>query len=166
MRKIIAIISLVVILFNIGGYFLYFTYLKSVIQKDIKAQIRKGLKEEDLTLIVVTDEISLKWLKEGKEFSCNGDMFDVVKKKTEGDSTYYYCINDTKEKHLIADFLKTDKAKQRSDNILKKVISIIYLPSKFETTQIIDSGNYQFNFTDSVYQSIKMDVTLPPPKAA
>jgi len=52
MRKLVSTIVILLFLFTDGGYYLYFRVLQYQSQQEIKREIKKGLKENDLSLIV------------------------------------------------------------------------------------------------------------------
>ena len=96
------------------------------IQKEVKQKIRKGLRDEDLSIIVVSvnDESEINWIKPQKEFRYKGEMYDVVNIKIENQKKYYYCIWDVKEKQLIANYNKTNNNKQNKERI-KRISNIL-----------------------------------------
>jgi len=95
-KKFFSIILFFVFLFNISGYYYLVCLLQRNLQADIKQEIRKGLKESDLSLIVVAANVEkqLCWLKPGKEFRFKGELFDIFKTKTIDQQKHFYCIKD------------------------------------------------------------------------
>ncbi len=120
LRKYLSVILLFFFLFNIGGYYLWFNYVKNNIQKEIRQEIRRGLSEKVLTLITVpvNDETGICWIKPGKEFTYRGKMYDVVKTSIFNNKKFYYCINDVKEKKLNHDFSKNTESNQKARKLL------------------------------------------------
>ena len=89
MKRFISFILLFLFLFVSGGYYLYFRYLQRQIQQEVKTEIRKGLQEEELSVIVspVHGSQDILWTKKDKEFRYKGSMYDVVRTEVRGQKT-------------------------------------------------------------------------------
>ena len=166
LRKCLSTILLLFFLFNIGGYYLWFSFVKSSIQKEIRREIRQGLAEKDLTLIIVpvNDESGICWIKAGKEFTFRGEMFDVVKIKISDNKKIYYCINDVKEKKLIARFSKCNESNQKARKLLVN-FQYIYVIQPESYFHINETSNHDFGIKSFEAASIFEEVTIPPPKS-
>ncbi|MCK6649467.1 MAG: hypothetical protein L6Q66_07415 [Bacteroidia bacterium] len=104
MKRTIAILLFFVFTFNIAGVIVVFKLQQFSIRREIKRQIKRGVSDEELHVIIVNTENSeeLSWQKEN-EFIYKGAMYDIVKKETLADSSIaYYCINDKQETELFA----------------------------------------------------------------
>jgi hypothetical protein len=152
-------------LFNIGGYYVWFNVIKNKLQKEIRQEIRQGLSEKDLTLIVVPadDESGICWIKPGKEFTYQGNMFDVVKTKINGNKKFYYCINDIKEKKLIADFSKFHGLAQKTRKLLGNFNYVFVLKTE-SLFHINETSNHDYFIKSLDAASNIEEVTVPPPK--
>ena len=66
------------------------------------SEIRRGVPDEELTKIIVTEEDSktITWEEKDKEFFMNGNMYDVVRCQINEGKIIYYCIVDEKESSL------------------------------------------------------------------
>jgi hypothetical protein len=165
MRKYLSMITVCLILFNLGGYYVRFGIMQFSIHQEIKQTIRKNLKDSELTLIVVSDreKSDIRWIENGKEFSLNGEMYDVVRIKIQNGKTSYYCINDVKEEELITSYKKNHKNRE-SDKNVKNGIMLQFFP---KTTSLLI-----YNFTSiliypsfiDLYQSRYLEIQSPPPK--
>lgn len=166
MRKYISAILIVVILFNVAGCYLLFIAKQYIIQKEIKQEIRKGLKDEDLSLIIVSnnDDAGMCWTEPNKEFKYKGEMYDVVKIKIINQKIYYYCINDVKEEKLIAGFYKNHSSKKEERNI-KRAYNDLYIPQQYLLTSNIHPSHIQVRF-DFLYKVNFVRDLAPPPKSA
>jgi hypothetical protein len=168
MKKLISIGILSIFLYNIGGYYLWFSILQSNIQNEIEEEIEAGSKSEDLTLIIVTAEKDQEicWIKPNREFRYKGEMYDVVKIKNLPGKRYYYCFNDKKEKQLIAGFNKTHNAKKESEKRLKRNFNYSF----YLHPTIATKNEYPIELTFSTilnfYTSNTIDIHSPPPKLA
>jgi hypothetical protein len=166
-RKYLSVIILMLFLFNIGGYYLWFSIVKSNIQKEVRQEIRKGLSEKDLTLITVpvNDEKGICWIKPGKEFTYQGKMYDVVKSKISDNKRLYYCIDDIKEKKLIAGFSKMNETNQKARKLFVKFqnINVIQPETVFH---INETSIHAYCIRSFNTKSNIEEVTIPPPKFA
>jgi len=137
-------------------------------QQEIQHEIKKGLKEKDLSLIVVpvNNEKDIFWVKPGKEFRYRGAMYDVVKTRIAGQKKYYYCINDVQEKQLIVRFNKNHKQKEQAARRLKRNQSNKYFPEKYSLCTNFTNFDFSFAEYSSHYKSIITVVSSPPPKPA
>ncbi len=72
------------------------------VRKETKHMIIAGVDKSELVLLKFTPKDSinkLEW-KHSKEFKYNEQMYDIVERNKQGDTTYYYCWWDSKETKL------------------------------------------------------------------
>lgn len=167
MRKWILILLTSIFLFNTGGYFVWFSVLKLNIHKEIRHEIEKGLKEKELSLIIVSNsnKADICWTKPDKEFKYKGEMYDVVKVKIKNQKRYYYCINDSKENRLIAHFDKSQHAKKSIEKIVNRTHNL-YFPLQFSLSTNRCTSDFRYLTMDVFYASTIVDTLSPPPKSA
>lgn len=172
MKKIIAIASVVMLAFSLGGYYLVIVVQQQNVRNKIKQQIKQGVPDSKLTKVVVTAETrkQLSW-KHGKEFRYKGTMFDVVRTEMcEDGTTVYYCITDTQETDLFA---QLDKLVQKSMagknrgaqpffNFLK-TFTAIHMPACPEPVDYARKLN-AFRKYAWLYHAPWSDIQSPPPK--
>ena len=74
MKKAAAIFLLGIFLFNTAGYFIAFKSVQYQIKKEIKAEIKKNINSDELTVIIISKKQinKIDWLEEGKEMNYNG----------------------------------------------------------------------------------------------
>ena len=165
-KKYTSMLLLSVLFFGSGGYYLYFRCLQYEIQTKLRYEIRKGIDENRITLIVVpfnkTNEIV--WIKKNKEFKYHGSLYDIVKTKTENGKIYFYCINDRKESKLIARFLRTDKQRKKVLRQLLKILSNKYLISENSIGTTGNVSDIIYSGYLKTYYVRAVDVPVPPPK--
>jgi hypothetical protein len=166
MRKPLYILLTFIFLLNIAGVYLWFAIQQKRINDDVEQQIRKGITKAELTLVVVplTGENRVIWIKPAKEFTLNGEMYDVVSSKTMGKNKYYYCIIDKKEKKLIANFRHSHASKKEADKRNKNSSIDRFIPRHH---WIINNNypvsiDYQQLTIALVYNILK--IPSPPPK--
>lgn len=164
-RRFVSIVFSLILLFNYYGYYVWFNVLQHKIRTEIKAMIRNGIKDAELTVIEVQDglESNISWIKPGKEFTFKGEMFDVVRSKTEHSRTIYYCINDKKEKQLIADFIHKGEWMKKSRRMLTPTFSVYLIPTGSLIDIQIPSDHPFFPPEESLLSKIH-EVPYPPPK--
>ena len=166
MRRIISLVLFAVFLFNLEGYYFIFRIKQLTIQKNIQAEIRSKLTNDKLILFIVpTHKVPLiHWIRKDIEFIQNGKLFDVVRSKTIEGLKYYYCIDDIKEKRLIADYQKKCDQNNKSKKPIRTVSNTVYLLSSFSI--IIPQPCYIRGFCNPVFDfnSRITDIISPPPK--
>jgi hypothetical protein len=165
MKKYISFILLIIILFISNGYHLYFSYVQHSIQQEIKHKIRKGLSEKELTQIVISsnNENEITWIKKNKEFRYKGFMYDIVKIKIKNNKKYYYCINDLKEKNLIANYTRHNRRRKNILLRLRKVLSNKYFPEYFSVNIKTNTADIYFAEYQQLYDSVYLETLSPPP---
>ncbi len=166
MRKYITLLIVPVFLFNIGGYYLWFSVLQYNIQQEVRLEIRKGLQEKDLTLISMPadNKAGFSWIKPGKELRYKGEMYDVVKMRVQNGNKIYYCLNDSKEKQLIAGFHKTHNTKKDSEKKMKRGFNYPFYFQEYTLIKSPSASNIPFANISVSYTSGAIDIHSPPPK--
>jgi hypothetical protein len=167
MRKYISIIVLFIFLFNIGGYYLWFSVIQNGLQKEIEKEIGEGGNDGDFSLIIVPEkgETGIVWIKPDKEFSYKGEMYDVVKIQMHDQKKYYYCLNDSKEKELIANFNKTANHKKETEKKLKRNFNYNFDFQGSCIAKNLYPVYLTINSTHFLYKSTTVDILSPPPKS-
>lgn len=176
LKKILAILFLSIFLYNTIGYLVVFKKIQYGIKKEIKTRIKNKLDEKDLVLIKYPshpDKAQRKlfhW-KEENEFLYDGNMYDVVRKYSIHDTTYYYCINDTKEKDLFGNLdvqVGQNMASSAMANNLVKLFKLSidqsYLFS-FSVDLLISSSKATYClYLDPGHSPVQKKVETPPPE--
>lgn len=145
MKRTVPILLILVFLCNMFGFQILFDKLQQNIQKEIKLQIRKGLSDNELTLIIPQTKKDIEWIKPGKEFRYKGEMYDVVKSKNVNNKVHYLCIWDQKEQKLLADYHKMHPGRKTQNRLINKLAQFHLFfedadsPSEFESSACIFS---------------------------
>jgi len=166
MKRSASFILLLLFLFISDGYHLYFRYLQHKIQQEVKAEIRQGLDKEDLSLIVVPvhGRQEIFWTKKDKEFRYKGSMYDVVSTEIRGENIYYYCLNDVKEKQLIARYNRNNRRRTQALQNLKRVMGNKYFPQKqISNTDLCHTDILLAGYQEQ-YTSVIPETDPPPPE--
>lgn len=102
MKKIFAIGFLLVLLLPaIATYYVY-QYREAKWEQEVKEHIAQGIDLSQLRVFTFSEEDSkteLNW-EHSKEFEYKGEMYDIVRSETKGDSITYFCFWDKTEKGL------------------------------------------------------------------
>ena len=166
MKKIISYIILLLFVFTTSGYYLLFKHIKHEIHHEVEQKIKNGIDKNELTVFIfLTDEEnSIHWIKKNKEFTVNGEMYDVVEIKIKNNKKYIYCLNDIKEKQLIARFTRHNRRRNKILNIIKKVTADKYVPVQATIDQLNNETAVCFGIYNCNFKSITGDVYSPPPQ--
>lgn len=170
--KFISYIVLISIIFNLWGYLLVYYQLKSF----NKSQIRKAIKYGEINnlrekIAFKKDELKdICFYDNGNEFKFNDKMYDVISYWEEGDSIYFYCINDVKEVELNSIFIKfvynNEDSKQIPNNI-REIFKILNIDYFLNLNPILIPENF-IEFLkihkNSFPQKIILEKPTPPPK--
>ncbi len=119
------IILLLLLGFQSAGFLLIFKVQQLLIRREMKAQIKAGIPDDQLVLLRFpkTGEADFSrphWLIGEKEFRYQGKMYDVVRRLESGDTTFYYCIPDEKESRLFANLDEQVRNSMNQDPQRKK----------------------------------------------
>ncbi len=163
---------LLILLFNISGYFVTFKIAQHSVKKEIRRKIKSHLPETELAVFTfsIADLNKLEWEEKGKEFWLNGNMYDVVKKQETADSITFHCINDSQEKSLFANLEELINRQMNSDAQHNNTSL-----KKFQTDYFFIQTELQFSFTEICSLPIEMKdkllkgylhETLQPPEQA
>ena len=168
MRKTLAVIVTLVFLFNLGGYYFWFGFRQYCIRKEIKQQIRNGLGEDELTVIIFEGKngAGLDWIRPGKEFNFKGKMYDVVKSKVNNGKTFYFCINDKKEKKLIDQRSNEDKQRKETEKQVKRVLSNFFIPQVGRQIKQVCASQIVYPRCRFLLKDNAPEIPSPPPKPA
>jgi hypothetical protein len=128
-KKIVAILVLVVFLFNTMGYYFVFEVNKSILRNDMRSLINSGAAQVMMHLIRIENQGSNRNFKklDRTEFLYYGQLYDIVSESVKGNVTIYYCINDTHEERLLGNFEKMQNltAPAGSSDRSKQLLSLL-----------------------------------------
>ena len=102
MKQAFKIFGLLFIITPFLGLFLCLQIQKQITKKEVKWNLINNTPYDDLVFLKFSKQEAtekLKW-KHSKEFSFNGEMFDIVKKEVKQDSVFYWCWWDHEETTL------------------------------------------------------------------
>ncbi|MEP6746719.1 MAG: hypothetical protein ABJB86_03275 [Bacteroidota bacterium] len=107
MKKLIAILLLIIYLFNLAGYSLVFHYLICQSEDKFAAQI-DGNKYKDAELLEISIPFNLPYTQNSSEFESldgsvelNGILYNYVKRRIYNDTLYIMCLSNQQRTQLI-----------------------------------------------------------------
>jgi len=163
-KAVAALLLTTIFISQVGYYFIYIIH-QHIIKEEIERELLTHIPDSSLELVIVEDHSNnLEWEEEGKEFSLNGDMYDVVRIEVKNGKTYLYCINDKKEKEILNNLVKAvnhDSKKERN-GVKPFMTDMIFITSVEPVKPFSDSSPYG-SLTVSSISSLK-EITIPPPK--
>ena len=116
-KKILILQLLTILAFSQVGYYFFYTIKQYQIREAVKHQLLGALPESSLQIFAADNE-KIVWEENEKEFSIDGEMYDIAKIKIVENKKYFYCLSDTKETALINEFVKT--VQKKTDNKQEK----------------------------------------------
>ena len=162
--------------FHLFGYFAVFKVMQHNIKKQIKTAIKQGVPDNKLHCFrfpadkVLQQKMGIRWL-EKKEFTYNGNMYDVVHKQSDGDFIIYKCVNDTQEKVLFAGLDKQVKNAMNKESKNSKTLNLLL---KFnilyinQTKQLLNPdlgySELTYFFKPKYFYHLSKEILTPPPQ--
>jgi len=103
------------------------------------------------------------WIEKDKEFTLNGEMYDVISMSTENNKLTVHAINDKAEKKLKHAYQKHQKGKHQSS--LSQFATVLFVTEQphlnFETPEIYLKKDYYY--THVGFTQLHLPVIVPPP---
>jgi hypothetical protein len=173
-KRTIAILLSVIILFQLTGFLIVFKVKQQAIRKEIKHLIKNGVPQNELIAIEFnsSNKLDFDW-KHSREFSYKGSMYDIVRTDTINQNTFlFYCVNDIQEKQLFANLDKmvsscfSEQSKQKDKHIdFSQLLTLKYLAP--DIGLLFSKNNSLFfraNYLNHQYQSPFILSSEPPPQ--
>ncbi|MAM18290.1 MAG: hypothetical protein CME35_04895 [Gramella sp.] len=168
-QKSLSVFILLALLFNFGGYMVFFYVHLHQIRREAIVKIQNGLEIEDLVKISFGKEEldHVNWV-EDHEFRFEGRMYDVIFSEKNGNKTNFYCYDDSKETFLFSalDRVLKNLKNTRKNNLFKliKVYPQSEHPAFQTTTEFVVSQEIIPDFYKNLFKSLPGTVQIPPPK--
>jgi len=165
MRKPASLFFLVLFLFNLEGYYAWFTLVQFRAKEEMEQEIRRGAIENELVVIEIMpgDEERLHWEQPGREFKYKGEMYDVVRVSEKNGSIVYHCINDEKEDNLISAYHNMRSDRQTRQKISSS-FSHKYIFEQEPFSPPFKTGEIMYTYILSLYMDIPCLIDSPPPE--
>ena len=122
-----------------GGYFAYLSFEREQIREAVIHNLSGTLDKSDLICIVANAQnlAKIEWERPEKEFSFEGNFYDVVSVEVRDGLTYYYCFNDQAETRLakkIDQYLAlTGNCPDNNNGTSKLLLQVLYEPLILQT---------------------------------
>lgn len=175
MKKAWAIVVLFCLLFTLTGFRAIFRLRRAEIKAQVRRSIRNRKSNEGLTEFRFNlqdkEQLSrIKW-EDGNEFRFEDHLYDVVERKTEGDTLTLLCLPDSKEEELIKAYEKMSEEQRRPVNSssfsLFKLLRSLFFPPGAPATPPLLAGKPPLSYRYLLYFfSPYQPVQTPPPRVA
>lgn len=177
MKAVVSSFLLMLLMFQLVGYFLVFKIRQNEIRQEIKQQILAGIPDNKLVLLKIHDSLTrqpnqqFRWIHKG-EFRYQGQMYDIVRSMFMDGETWFYCIADHKETQLVTNLekqIKHEMGKRRAGKNQNDNLQRIFSP--YTLAQFHPYFTNEFNLreinTPISFSSITWSDTpdLPPPRS-
>jgi len=180
LKKGLAIIFLIVFLFNVGGYYIVFWGLRFQSDQRLTARVQANLYDKD-EIVELKIPVALPYPIHAQgfqpadgRFEHNGQHFKLIKHKFENDTLYVVCIRDYETRQLvntIRDYVELTHgfdgktSGQKALNILSKLVKDFYPEAKtIITHQYSHTGSLSFAPPSENIISPTMAIDSPPPR--
>jgi hypothetical protein len=136
----------------------------AAVKSEMKAFLRNQKDNKDLIQIRL-DKKELKHLhwEDEHEFRYNGQMFDVIEMKTQGESVLIRCIADEKETALLNEYQKNNNRNSSNSLIFQLITAAYILPAHFLLQQPEKIIKSHFRDLSPSLQNPVSPVSQPPP---
>lgn len=143
-KTLLSLTLLFALLLKMGGFYAILSFEREEIREKVEQKIIKSLKKSELICIVANDKNfpKIQWKRSEKEFSFEGNLYDVVYSENTSGTTYYYCLSDKDETILEAKIdrlLKNQTEKLPFGNQSKLILHFLSEP-------LITCNKPTFNF--------------------
>jgi len=170
MKRIISILFLFVFLFNVCGYYFFFSISLNEIRKEAKLKYKK----EHLEILEIdVNDKSLVWLK-ADEIEYKGNIYDIFEKENKDGKLLMTVFNDKKEAKLrnyldkhIADFITGNSDGKQDSKDFSKKVNILYVQNIAPEIPVNCFQNSIIYFKEEQsFLSFFRTVPVPPPDLA
>jgi len=154
-----------------AGFYPIFVTLQLLTRQEIKMRIKQGIPEDEIHKIAFGANEKINWVKEGKEFRLNNEMFDIVRQEVVNGQEIFYCINDKEEEKLFANLDELVKRQMEDENssagnatrLLLQIFSQTYIAAEpFMLSVIAITSKVSFHYEYNL-MSVILETDVPPP---
>lgn len=115
MKKCVLLGVLLVMLFNMGGWYPLYKTFRKKLRQEARAYISNHVPDQEMEIFTLKSLEELNWV-EKHEFVVNHQMYDVIAIDTLKEVFVVKAFKDTKETNLIASFFKYQGDKSQKKN--------------------------------------------------
>ncbi|MEI7660609.1 MAG: hypothetical protein WCK34_00345 [Bacteroidota bacterium] len=172
MKKLAVIAVLTLFLVNTIGCYIVFRYNQYLIQQEMIARIRCGIFHENIvTLKILNPERDPQFRRiKDSEFSYFGRMYDQVAERKTGDTSVFFCLQDTREDDLLADYsqhLRRTGNSSHQDNPMLTLLYTLFTQALIpQHSPVLQGDGITFHFPVSAQVIIPVYLApfAPPPE--
>jgi hypothetical protein len=172
-RKLLPFVLLGLILFQLLGFTVYFSFEKAKIQKQLKSYLKEGVPKDQLKHFVfsATELKALNWIKRN-EFKIGENYYDVVWKKTDKNGLFNLeCVDDKQETKLfkqLAHYVDFNLGNKQAGDPIKVWFSYLNQPlicNTSENISFVKINSFQTHYFaySHFYEAVGQKIPSPPP---
>jgi hypothetical protein len=167
-KKLLAFALAFVLVVQFAGLYCYYAFRLIEIRYEMEEDLaRMPLHQLEKFTFTLTDYEKAKV--EDKELKVNGKMYDVAKIERQNDLIVAYVLHDESEDDLIS-FVEMIMKKSHNDGKSKpeqllKLISLQYLPTMFNLTDLPLQSHIAVTLINSTYDPFEPGLHTPPPRS-
>jgi hypothetical protein len=104
MKALLSLTLFFALLLKMGGYYAILSIERAEIREKVEQKIIKSLPKSKLICIAANAEnfSKISWERPEKEFSFEGNLYDIVFAENVDGTNYYYCLSDKAETEIEA----------------------------------------------------------------
>ena len=109
---------LALFLLQIVGYSPVFTLKQWDIRRKMELIIKENVLNETVHIITISDKnkTQFHWERTDTEFWFEGNLYDIIRSETKGNTIIYYCLSDVKEANLTLKYAEILKKRINAPN--------------------------------------------------
>ena len=159
-KTLLPLTLLVILLLKMGGFYAILSYERHEIREKVERKLLNSIEKSELICIVANTENlpKIKWERAEKEFSFEGNLYDVVYAENALGVTHYYCLSDKDETILEA---KIDKLLEKQSEHLpfgrqsKAMLNFLSEPLTIHQNPTF-CFNYFFDKNPSIFSNLSI----------
>jgi hypothetical protein len=183
LRKIIAILLINLLIYNIVGHYFLLIYQQKMAGVYFSQSLNQyPLHENNFFVLKIPVSLYLPAKNTDFEpisgsFEANGRFYEMIKRKVESDTLYVYCANNLRKTQLadqLANYVKTYVIDYQDDQntpsqsfLLKSFVKEYLIASIFHfsfLSSVYFSSSCNFPFNESNCPKLSLSVASPPPE--
>lgn len=142
-------------------------------KREVKWTMIAGLDKDELVLLKFTkaDSAELRW-EHAREFEHHGEMYDIVERSLQGDTTYYYCWWDHEETKLnkklqsiLANIWQSNSNKKEQEDHLMALYKSLFISNEVVNYSTFPSPLVHHTPYKTGIQKWGVSPSVPPPKS-
>ena len=168
-RKFAGAFFLVIIFFNLFGFYLSFFINRDDIKKSIKEELSSQANCKSKKLVLSLAEYHAALTAETDEIIIQGAYYDVTKVCVNHDTVTVFVVADNNETNLVNDFValltrNNSEGKSQQKNVLCKIFQLEFNKPELSTLFIFEHSKQEFNvaYVPMVAQPTYSTLSPPP----